>query len=39
VAGVLLDSHRHGAVLWLLVATTCLLGLGLLGPINRYARR
>ncbi len=39
VAGVLLDSHRHGAVLWLLVATTCLLGLGLLGPINRHARR
>jgi MFS family permease len=39
VAGVLLDSHRHGAVLWLLIATICLLSLGLLGPIQRQARR
>ena len=39
VAGVLLDSHRHGAVLWLLIATICLMSLGLLGPIQRQARR
>ena len=37
VAGLLLDSHGHGLVLWLLVALVCSLSLLLLGPIRRRA--
>ncbi|MFM7651944.1 MAG: MFS transporter [Vulcanococcus sp.] len=34
IAGLLLDSHRHGAWLWMLVAVTCLLSLRLVGLIR-----
>ena len=35
LAGVLLDAHGHGGVLWGLVSLGCLLSLLLLGPIRR----
>ena len=39
VAGLLLDRHGHGLVLWLLVAVVCALSLLLVGPIRRRAHK
>jgi len=39
LAGVLLDTHGHGVVLWSLVALTCVISLALLPPIRREAAR
>ncbi|MFM8936617.1 MAG: MFS transporter [Vulcanococcus sp.] len=38
LAGVLLDSYRHGAVLWALVSLSCGLSLLLLAPIRRRTK-
>ena len=38
-AGMLLDAHGHGVVLWSLLALLCALSLGLVAPINRLTRR
>jgi MFS family permease len=37
LAGLLLDQHGHGLVLWLLVSLVCALSLLLIGPIRRRA--
>ena len=39
LAGILLDTHRHGVVLWSLVAIACTFSLALVPPIRRRARR
>lgn len=37
LAGLLLDQHGHGLVLWLVVAVVCALSLLLIAPIRRNA--
>ena len=39
LSGVLLDAHRHGVVLWSLLALLCALSLVLVAPIQRLTAR
>jgi MFS family permease len=39
LAGLLLDAHQHGVVLWSLLALLCALSLVLVAPIHRLTLR